>query len=270
MSSQNQTVDRLSAFTRLVSETFADDPTCPSVITSWLPETEEYYASVRRYEQPYAVDGWVMAKATGETLSAVLDELEDKVVDLIPLQVGDSVYAIAADRCSVLPLLVVGVGPKTVVVHCAAEGTTTGRSPRSLFHSIERAEKMLQSPGGLSHQTNTDTRAEEGEDGAIGIGQTVFVVAAWRDNPAAARGHQPWTVSIAERLVSNVFDNGRVVELAATHGDRKVRVYSYRVHLTSQQASATVAYWMARPDEAFKDADENGYLSTSLIHLGCS
>jgi len=272
MSSQNQTVDRLSAFTRLVSETFADDPTCPSVITSWLPETEEYYASVRRYKQPYAVDGWVMAKATGETLSAVLDELEDKVADLVPIGVGDIVYAIAADRYSVLPLLVVGVGTKTVVVHCAAGGTTASISPHSLFRTLGRAEKTLsrtEEPPTRA-KTKVKAKAKAEADGAIGIGQTVFVVAAWRDNPAAARGHRPWTVSIAERLVSNVFDNGRVVELAATHGGHKVRVYSYRVHLTSQQASATVAYWMARPDEAFKDADENGYLSTSLIHLGYS
>jgi len=274
MSSQNQTVDRLSAFTRMVSGMFADDPTCPSVITSWLPETEEYYASVRRYKQPYAVDGWVIAKATGETMSAVLDELEDKVADLVPIGVGDIVYAIAADRYSVLPLLVVGVGAKMIVVHCAAEGTTASIAPYSLFRTLGRAEKTLsrteEPPTRAKTKTKAKVKAEAEADGAIAIGQTVFMVAAWRDKPAAAHGHRPWTMSIAERLVSNVFDNGRVVELVATYGAHKVRVFSYRVNLTSQQASATVAYWMTRPDEVFKDADENGYLSAPLPHLGRS
>lgn len=139
-------VDPVAALARFLGETFAADPTAPSVVIGWLAAVNQFYVSVRRYGRKHAQDPRVVCAATGNSLLAAVDGLTDQVEKLVPPKVGDTVFTVrpAGDRGrNVVEWLVTGVGDGLVVAFPAAGGRAARLSTAVLFRTRERAARRF-------------------------------------------------------------------------------------------------------------------------------
>lgn len=65
----------MESLIKVVCATFANDPTSPSIVLSYLQDREVYYGSVVRYHERLAQAKEVIVKTTHETLDGCLARL---------------------------------------------------------------------------------------------------------------------------------------------------------------------------------------------------
>lgn len=65
----------LMSLIRAVVDKYPDDPCTPSVTLSWLPDRQEWYASVVRYHERFGMGKQVVTKVSAPTFEACVQQL---------------------------------------------------------------------------------------------------------------------------------------------------------------------------------------------------
>ena len=82
---KDKTQEMLELVTRAACHLYADDPTCPSIVHSYL-RTNVYYLSVVRYRRAYAKDKFIVYKTTNKDLAQGLMSVAAWLSDQAPVK----------------------------------------------------------------------------------------------------------------------------------------------------------------------------------------
>lgn len=78
VSSQDPDSKVLALFLKALSELYRLDRCSPGIVAAWLPDKEQYYVSIARYETARGEGKQIIASAYGKTPDEAIDELARK------------------------------------------------------------------------------------------------------------------------------------------------------------------------------------------------
>ncbi len=85
----------LEKLNKAISEFFKGDPTCPSVIASWLPNEQVFYVAIHRYKQKWGGDRDILCSVRHSSLETAVSYLAKDY--LIKIGRGQAVEALICE-----------------------------------------------------------------------------------------------------------------------------------------------------------------------------